>query len=90
MTQAQYDQLSNPQHQAFLDLVAARSPENLSGDGEHSPELQARMMRDLQRQWHQLETQIGFAVTEHEVMAREIREEQTPTAPALARSRRRP
>lgn len=84
MSQAQYDQLTDDQHQAFLDLATARSPENLSGDGEHSPAMQRRMYQDLQRQWQALETQAGLRVTETEVWTREHRAE------LAARHRRRP
>lgn len=71
MNQDRYSQLSAQQHAAFLDLAVANSPENITGDGEHSIELQNRMRHDLQRQWKALETQVGFTVSEDDVWKRE-------------------
>lgn len=76
MTQARYDQLPAPQHEAFLDLAVAHSPENLAADGENSMEMQQRMHQDLLRQWKALESAVGFTVKEDEVWHREQAEKQ--------------
>lgn len=70
MTQARYNQISDQDHQAFVDLMVANSPENLSDDGEASPEMIQRRLADLHRQRKMLEDKVGFAVSEKWVMER--------------------
>lgn len=88
MSSTPYAQLSEKQKAAFLDLAVARSPENITEDGEASFEMQNRRMNDLNRQWQALEAQAGFKVTENDVWADEIAREASP-APPVARRRQR-
>lgn len=78
MSQALYNQLSSTDHQAFMDLVVAHSPENLSNDGEASPQMVQRRMNDLRRQWKFLEDKAGFAVAEAWVCSREQEQDAQP------------
>lgn len=88
MSQALYNQISVQDHQAFMDLVVAHSPENLTNDGEASPDLVQRRMNDLRRQWKALEEKVGFAVQEAWTCARDA--EQGPHAPSRLRAGARP
>lgn len=71
MSQVQYSQISEKDHQAFMDLVVAQSHGNLSDAGAASAEMVQRRMRDLNRQWHALEEKVGFSVKSDWVMPRD-------------------
>ena len=90
MSQVQYSQISENDHQAFMNLIVAQSPKNLSDDGAASNEMVQRRMRDLHRQWHALEEKVGFSVQGDWVTARERLSASSGVASTPVSSRPRP
>ena len=61
--------LTKAQHEQFLNLACALSPENLTCDGELSRTAVRQRYRKLMQQWRALETEVGRKVSEDEVWA---------------------
>jgi hypothetical protein len=59
--------MTRQQHEGFLRLASALSPENLHCDGEISRSQAARKERALLKQWRTLEAEVGRKVDESEV-----------------------
>lgn len=51
----------------FVDLSCALSPENLWCDGEASSEEVEEKLKSINESWKNLETEIGYKVTEDDV-----------------------
>lgn len=59
--------MTRQQHEGFLRLASALSPENLHCDGEISRAQAARKERMLMKSWRALENEVGRKVSETEV-----------------------
>jgi len=66
--------LTKEQHNEFLRLSSALSPENLYCDGEISRSAAQRKERALLKEWKALEKKIGHEVSEDEVWKRHLDE----------------
>ena len=51
----------------FMDLSCQLSPENLCCDGEASEAQINRTIREIKKQWKELESKIGRKVTQDEI-----------------------
>ena len=65
--------MTRQQHEGFLRLASALSPENLHCDGEISRSAAARKAVQLRKQWRALEAEVGQRVTEDDVWAAHMR-----------------
>ena len=65
--------MTEEMYQAFLELASSLSPENLSCDGECSPEQADRRYRALMKVWRKNEAALGRKVTEEEIWDENMR-----------------
>lgn len=66
------DKMSHEVFEKFLDLSSQLSPENLCCDGEASQSYVRQKLRRINKEWKELEKQVGHRVTEDEVWKRHI------------------
>jgi hypothetical protein len=56
--------ISKEHKEKFLDLACALSPENLHMDGEATAEEARERLNAIQKEWRELEAEVGQKVTE--------------------------